>query len=201
MVTFLVTFLGFSLVIIFYSLYKSKRARDSHASEEIKEDNNGVESGKGKVKEVVGKRDLPYNSYLKIYASVVPNTKISLQQKVAVSEFEKFLKDGSKINMVQEMKHVYMWDFGVTASKHLKKGDIIWILTGDKLYETKLSFIIQDKEGLIGDEIGWSRQFGSPWKNVSIFSSCIKHERIPEWVNSYSRGEKNSLAKNFYKVS
>lgn len=187
------------IFILFMVLVKPKQNKkndkgkvSSKSRDEVKENINQARSD-----DKIATSD---NSFIKIYASLVPNTKISLQQKVAVSEFEEFLKDGSKKTMLQEIKHVYMWDFGVNASKHLKKGDKIWILTGDKLYETDLLFIIKDELGQIGDAIGWARQFGGAWKNVAIFSSCNEHDRIPDWVHSYSKRQKRSIAKNFYKI-
>ena len=139
--------------------------------------------------------------YLKIYKTEVPNTKVSLIKKVDVSQFLEFVKDESKREYLRDKKQVYMWDFGVKATRYLNKNDTIWILTGNKLFETQLEFIINDPEGKIGDSIGWTRQFKSPWKNVAILNKCERHQSYPEWIYSYTKGEKNSLISNFYKVS
>lgn len=148
-----------------------------------------------------GSREKPKDEYLKIYKTEVPNTKISLIEKVDVSQFLKFVSEQSKREYLKDKKHVYMWDFGVKATKYLNKNDTIWILTGSKLFETELQFTIDDPEGKIGDEIGWTRQFKSPWKNVAILKNCEKHHSYPEWIYSYTKGEKNSLISNFYKIS
>lgn len=145
-------------------------------------------------------QEAPSNGYLKIYKSKVPNTNISLEKKVPVSEFIDYVRGADHKNLLSEMGYVYMWDFGVNATKHLKEGDKIWILTGDKLYETELKFIIKDEKGEIGDTIGWYRQFNAPWKNVAVFKSCVKHDRIPRWIQPYSKKQKSSIARNFYKI-
>ena len=141
------------------------------------------------------------DEYLKIYKTEVPNTKVSLIKKVDVSQFLEFVKEESKREYLKDKKQVYMWDFGVKATRYLNKNDTIWILTGNKLFETQLEFIINDPEGKIGDSIGWTRQFKSPWKNVAILNKCERHQSYPEWIYSYTKGEKNSLISNFYKVS
>ena len=139
------------------------------------------------------------SGWLKIYKSKVSNASISLEQKVDTSKFISLIPKEEHRNRLANTNYVYMWDFGVRATEHIKRGDRLWILTGDKLYETELDFIISDEDGKIGDAIGWTRQFGGAWKNVAIFKSCNKHDSIPPWINKAISGKKE-VVKNFYKV-
>lgn len=143
---------------------------------------------------------IPSKGFVKVYASSVPNTKVSLDGKVPVASFLELVSEPGQRNQLLEFGEVYMWDFGVRATKYLEPGDTLWIVTGEVAYEATLAFVIKDEEGHIGDKIGWSRQFKQPWKNVAILSSCIKHNQLPSWLRTYIAGNEDSLVKNFYTI-
>lgn len=201
----------FTTIVSLFYLYERWKSNVKNQTSEIKEEKKdqtktSVKVNPNTTNQVVDKRsEQPLKrvdlGFLKIYKSKVPNVKKSLDRKVPVSEFIHLIKDKGRKEFLMNKAYTNMWDFGVNASKIIKPGDTIWILTGNDLYETKLELIIPDETGEIGDTIGWSRQYKRPWKNVAVFKCCRKVSSIPEWVFEYSTGNKRSVAKNFYKVA
>ena len=68
---------------------------------------------------------------------------------------------------------VFLWDFGVKASGHLRVGDVVYIQSEDKLYYCRIHEMISDPEGEIGDRVGWHRIQHAPWSHPVVLKPCI----------------------------
>ena len=137
--------------------------------------------------------------YLKIYRSLVPNTKISLEYKIPINSRIVSLAGGN--SLISNYASLNFWDFGVKASRHIKSGDLVWIITGDVIYKAEVLTLISDSTGALGDAIGWSRQFKAPWKNVAALINVQKMDHIPVHLKSYVNGNITAQeSANFYRV-
>ncbi len=143
--------------------------------------------------------------YLKKYKSRVGNAKISLEQAVPISQICSKLNEGTAKRVKDASGNnssLYFWDFGKRASEHIKIGDIIIIQTEDELFWGNAITHLSDKKGEIGDSIGWSRQFETPWVNPIGFDK-IQKSYVDVRINSELKKALlggRELVKNFYAI-
>ena len=121
---------------------------------------------------------------LKKYATKSSNTAISLDKKIniksLISKVDRVVDEESKKKLLSlEISDLNFWDFGVNATEHLTQGHIVAILCDEYLYFGRILRIISDKNGCIGDAIGWAKMFKQPWRNVVLFGDLQVFRKIP----------------------
>lgn len=141
--------------------------------------------------------------YIRIYETKVPNARITLDRQVELENIYQQISDSALKEKFYELlayKSLNFWDFGVRASKNLKKGMSVSIICETIKYDGVLLDIIEDPRGEIGDLLGWARQFGEPWKNVCALE-IVKREAISYSVISELKNKSKSIYSNFLEVT
>lgn len=148
---------------------------------------------------------------LKKYATKSSNTAISLDKKIniksLISKVDRVVDEESKKKLLSlEISDLNFWDFGVNATEHLTQGHIVAILCDEYLYFGRILRIISDKNGCIGDAIGWAKMFKQPWRNVVLFGDLQVFRKIPpEAMKAINEVLQSSTTKeltaNFYKIT
>lgn len=67
------------------------------------------------------------------------------------------------------------------------------------MYHALVVAMIKDNSGEVGDVVGWTRQFNSPWKNVFLLDNLTK-ERVSEESLKEMKEEYEHLGNNFYRL-
>lgn len=143
--------------------------------------------------------------YLKKYRSRVGNARKSLEQPVIIQTLLGNIKNYSSKGKAEPLKSfnsLHFWDLGKKASKEIKVGDIIYIVMQDDVYWGRIVVHIYDRDGGIGDAIGWSRQFESPWVNPIGIQGIKKIELTPNINNILEKSIRsdNEITKSFYRL-
>jgi hypothetical protein len=141
------------------------------------------------------------NTFIKVYASEVPNSKISLEKPVSISSLYVgiYYLDPNIKNYLQQFKSLYFWDLLKLASKHINEGDHLYIKTKSRIYHGIIDKIINDPSGYLGKSIGWkTRNENTSYTKIIVFNSIGK---IPTKEIPGIRIEVcEPIEKNFYKV-
>jgi hypothetical protein len=142
-------------------------------------------------------------AFIKIYSTGArQNEKKTLALKVKFQDLINKVKDQvikSALNKYTYHEDVNLWDFGVTASRHIKIGDDVYILCEGTLYHGNILEKISDENGEIGDIVEWHRIQHSPWKNPVFIGNLNVLHGLNEAIISYLKGKK-PLEENFYKT-
>jgi hypothetical protein len=93
---------------------------------------------------------------------------------------------------------VFLWDFGVRASQHLRVGDVVYIQSEDKLYYCQIHEMISDPQGEIGDHVGWHRIQQAPWARPVALKPCPYLDGLARAVALLD--DKATLEENFYRL-
>ena len=111
--------------------------------------------------------------FVKIYSTAVPNAARTLDKRVAIAPLLARIRSDSvkaTLALIQNHGEVHFWDFGVRATPQLSPDDSVKIICGTTCYSGRVIRIINDPSGELGDQLGWTRQFKAPWKNVCALS-------------------------------
>lgn len=106
--------------------------------------------------------------YLKQYKSRVGNAAISLAQPISIQSLIGDIKNELSRRHAEPLldySELYFWDLGKKASEFIRTGDHLYIITQDTVYHGTIEVVISDRQGGIGDAIGWARQYRRPWEN------------------------------------
>jgi hypothetical protein len=145
------------------------------------------------------KKQPTMNTYLKHYKSNVSNAKKTLDKKISKNLIYNLLPEKSKFEL-EAYNEFYLWDFGKKAFDYLKKSDIVWIETGNKIYKGEIVSLINDEQGEIGEVVGWGKQFKAPWQNPVVLTNVLKYEFVPEELVKLKENSKQ-LIKDFYMLN
>jgi len=111
--------------------------------------------------------------FVKIYSTAVPNAARTLDKRVALAPLLARIKSDSvkaSLALIQNHGEVNFWDFGVRATPQLSPDDSVKIICSTTCYSGRVIRIINNPSGELGDQLGWTRQFEAPWKNVCALS-------------------------------
>lgn len=108
----------------------------------------------------------------------------------------------SELSNYKSFKELNLWDVGVRATEYLEKKNTLVIIGGNDLYVGKIIDIIKDEKGVIGDAVGWARQYRNPWRNVILLTGLKrmdlkKNPKIKEVIDEAESTHIN----NFYKIT
>jgi len=143
--------------------------------------------------------------FIKIYSGVVGNTNKTLKKTVEISELISKLNDNYLISRLREFSgygEINLWDLGKKAKSEICSGDYLCISCKDNIYFGQIIGVIEDKNGEIGDVVGWRRQFENPWSNVIMLKNVRvvpKEEKIPIFIKEHSVYP-YEIFKNFIKL-
>jgi len=142
--------------------------------------------------------------YLKAYKTKPPNTALTLDRKVNLNDLlGKIKNEEVKIRLEKiDIDSFYCWDFGKKATESLGNGKIVSIFCQDEFYIGIIKIIIKDKDGEIGDFIGWSRQYENPWENFLIFENLYRFQylssRVISKLHCLLQKESERVTEGFY---
>lgn len=141
-------------------------------------------------------------TFLKRYITNVPNANFSLDQPISINELRNNIENPALAEAFAAHKELYFWDLGVTATEFINVGDMLYIATQDYLYCGIIDVRAQDDQGIIGDAIGWARQFRNPWKNPIGFRQMNRYHITPMLKNAISDSINTGTIKasNFYSI-
>lgn len=131
--------------------------------------------------------------FIKIYSGIVPNTSKTLKNSVKVSELISKLSDNyliSQLHEFEEYDEINLWDLGKKATEEISTNTILAISCKDNIYIGQIIKIIDDINGVIGDIVGWSRQFKTPWQNVIILRNVKvipREEKISNFIREHDK--------------
>lgn len=140
--------------------------------------------------------------FVKIYTSAVHNATRTLDKRVAIAPLlGKITSEkvrASLLSLIESYSELNFWDFGVRATPQLSVNDSVKIICGTICYSGRVVYKINDPTGELGDQLGWTRQFKAPWKNVSALLirsfSHISENEIKEIIGISRQTEQNFYA-------
>jgi hypothetical protein len=77
-------------------------------------------------------------------------------------------------------KEFNFWDVGKKATPYLSPGNKIAIICETYVYLGEIIEIIKDESGLLGDTLGWTRQFKNPSQNVIVLKKIRETDQAGE---------------------
>jgi hypothetical protein len=140
------------------------------------------------------------NVFVKVYSSPLRNASLTLAKPTLISVLKKKLDDSDILDCLDSDKNYFFWDFGKKATEYLKINDNVWIVTNDKIYTGMITNIIKDPKGIIGDALGWARQFKSPWVNPVALKNVTEESRLPDEVKRRINEKPFKGINNFFKL-
>lgn len=191
------------LSVIALNLYSSLESHIAHntqiSPDDFTDTGEIIESSLTNV-ENQASNDLNDRVFIKKYMSKVPNVTKSLINPVSIQLLGSKLSKPQLISNIKEYSKLSFWDFGVRATEHLKKGDVVWIATGDSYYKGEIVAMFDDPEGEICDAIGWAKQFKQPWKTPVALKDVEEINNPPGHILRAIHSSHVQGVKNFYKL-
>lgn len=144
--------------------------------------------------------------FIKIYSGIVPNANKTLKNSVKVNELISKLNDDYLISQLQEFEEygeINLWDLGKKATAEISTDSNLVISCKDNIYIGRIINIINDINGVIGDIVGWTRQFKRPWQNVIILRNVKvipKEEKISNFIKENDKYPYR-ISKKFLKLN